>query len=362
MSYSYRLSRFAAVGWIATACVLGSAGAGLAYVEGMKATGRVDSHIHPPVNSDDRYQPSKYRAEKHPEPRIVEAKQSPDDAATSNGAKNSNHKNEIQEADRGTIAAETQARYAIFQTGIALLALIFSAVGTGLLIWTLCETRKTAKASVASAKQARAAVRIAREAFKASEAAAKESAENVKTALSAANTTVDQFQRIADATLLQAKSFMLDRRPILYPINGVVKLSHGHHYIIEIDVLNIGTSIGFIKNINTKILQRVISRSGEQALDESVIDDTYFIRDEAVVRLGRPIGKMIIYPDVFDEVVKNRIIVIVKGSITYVDSFERRWISSFRFEFVAKNRDGGKLAWSPNGWSNEEVKDEDAKS
>lgn len=165
MSYSYRLSCFAAVGWIAVACVLGGAGAGLAYVEGMEATGRVDSHLYPPGDTDGADAPSQRRAEKHPKPRIVNGNNGSGDASAYSGANNNSREDVPEQADRGTIAAESQARYARWQTCIAFFALIFSVVGTALLVWTLCETRKTANASVRSASSAKDAANIARQAL-----------------------------------------------------------------------------------------------------------------------------------------------------------------------------------------------------
>lgn len=110
----------------------------------------------------------------------------------------SREKDGLEVARKALDAAKDSAFY-------ALIGVIISFAGFCALIWTLCETRKTANASVDSAKAAKDAVNIARNAFDDSKIAAAESAVKVAEALEAAQSTIRQFQLIADANAALVK-------------------------------------------------------------------------------------------------------------------------------------------------------------
>jgi hypothetical protein len=368
MSYSYRLSRFAAVGWIAVACVLGGAGVGLALEE-------VGEEFNPPNERMTIYDPPK--ASNATEPtydsrqdslssafpvRIITDSADADATNAREKERDEREKANLEAARKSASEAERAANIADRAEFTAKIATGSSVVGIFLLVWTLYETRKTAKASINSADAAKEAVDIARKAFKTAEDAAVESAKNVETALSTAKITVDQFQRIADATLLQARSFMLNSRPILYPINGVIFRSTGDLYIITYDIYNIGYSIGFVKNIRTRTFERRGTIGNRIPCGEETINDTFFVRSDARLILGRPVRKLKIDEETCNRIINNRLFVIVEGEIIYSDPFDKVWVSTFEFEIVIKSRRGGKLYWVSNGWKNEEVKSEDAKS
>lgn len=112
----------------------------------------------------------------------------------------STREKEREEREKSNLDATWKSANATeYSAIIALGAVFFNLIGLFFLGWTLLETRRTAKASVKSADAASGAANIAKDAFNASEKSAAESAEKIRQALNAAQTTIEQFKKIAQA-------------------------------------------------------------------------------------------------------------------------------------------------------------------